>query len=98
MPTKLSAADRQKLITRFRISKTVEQAAQLRRLSDEEARKVFSIGDKGDMSGIGFVGHDLTGAERVLTVSGSITSLTASTARSPVARTVTSTVYPALPS
>jgi hypothetical protein len=62
--SQLTAEDRKNLITKFRVNKSVEQAAQLCRLSDEQARAIFSIGDKGDMSGVGFHGHDLSGADR----------------------------------
>jgi hypothetical protein len=62
--SQLTAEDRKHLIAQFRVSKNVEQAAQLCRLSDEQARATFSIGDKGDMSGVGFHGYDLGGADR----------------------------------
>jgi len=64
LSAQLTAEDRKKLIAHFHITPKVEAAAQLRRLNDEQARKVFQIGDRGDVSGIGFLGHDLLGKER----------------------------------
>jgi hypothetical protein len=61
---KLTAQDRKNLLEKFRVTKKVETAAALCRLSDSEARKLFSIGDKGTMSGIGFNGYDLRGVDR----------------------------------
>jgi len=62
--TQLTVEDRKNLINHFRVTPTVEAAAQLVRLDDEQARKYFGIGDRGDMSGVAFSGHDITGTER----------------------------------
>jgi hypothetical protein len=57
-------SDLQSFLKKLRATAKVAKAAGLRQLDDAQSRKLFDIGDPGDMSGIGFYGHDLLGAER----------------------------------
>jgi hypothetical protein len=54
----------QSFLKKLKATAKVAKAAGLRQLEDGQSRKLFDIGDPGDMCGIGFYGHDLRGAER----------------------------------